>query len=186
MLKKLGLGSLAIVGVLAASVAIAGLWNNFPKVGSARYCITTVNGVCQQYVPAGPATLTGNETIPADTNLSNGAMPQTVLIPSSLIGGYSSVLSTGATQSVTMADNVTNVILSHSTTITSAYVVAPANPINGQRVKIAADHTVTTFTFFPNTGQTLSVATPTVITASTTVPQGYEFIYYNTIWYRMQ
>lgn len=185
MLKRISLGLFAVL-MVGAIAAVAGIWNNFPVVGGARYCITYVNNVCQQYVPAGPTTLTGNETIPMDTNLSQGRAPQTVIVSSSLLGGYTTALYSGATISQTMADNVTNVILSHSTTITSASIAAPPNPINGQRVKIGADHTVSTFAFTINSGQALAAATPTVITASTTGSQGYEWIFYNGTWYRMQ
>lgn len=187
MLKRISYAfiSLLAIGGLAFG---AGAFFGYPIVGNAAYCATTVNAVCTQTIPAGPVTLTGNELIPADTQLSGGISPQTVSIPSDLLGGYTTVLYTGVSITQTVADNITNVVLSHSTTITDATITAPANPIDGQRVKIGADHTVSTFAFVANTGQTLSVTTPTVLTASTTVPQGYEFIYVASTakWYRMQ
>ena len=45
------------------------------------------NAVCNNFVPAGPTGLTGNELIPADTNLPNGQQPQTVYIPTALLVG---------------------------------------------------------------------------------------------------
>lgn len=185
MIKRLAFGIAA--SFIIAGVAIAGMWSNFPIVGSASYSCGSVNGVSNCTVPAGPINITGNETIPADTNLTAGQNPQTVLIKSALIGGYNTSLQTGVAITYTVANTITNVVLSHTTTIDSAAITAPANPIDGQRVKIGADHTVTAFSFVANTGQTLSVTTPTVLTASTTVPAGYEFIYVASTakWYRL-
>src|SRR5262245_32904679 len=75
----------------AATAFAAGLFPNFPIVGGAAYCggySTGVAGqVCTVNVPAGPTALTGNELIPADTQLSQGQAPQTVLLtPRSLNG----------------------------------------------------------------------------------------------------
>lgn len=178
----------AIVALLAAGsiAAFAGMFNGFPIIGGSSYCMTTINGVCSQTIPAGPTYLTGNETIPVDTNLSQGQNPQTALVTTGYLGGFNSSKQSGATITYTVGNTIRNVILTHTTTITSAAITAPANPINGQVVKIGSSHTVTTFSFVANTGQTLAVTTPTVLTASTTVPQGYEFIYYDTVWYRMQ
>lgn len=186
MLKKI---SLALVAVITASVAMAGLWNNFPKVGSDRYCITYVNGVCSQYAPAGPATLTGNETIPADTNLSNGQQPQTVIVPINLINGNALAMYTGATISQTIPDNIYNIILSHSTTISTANLALPANPIDGQRIRVGTNQTVSTLSVHGGaSGYPLASGTPTVITASTTGSMGYEWVFSATAgkWYRLQ
>lgn len=82
-----GLAAVAISGVVAAA---AGLFPGFPIVGGQPYCVstlanpltgaatTTCNGPT---TPAGPSVVTGNELIPADTGLSQGQAPQTVLIP---------------------------------------------------------------------------------------------------------
>ena len=47
---------------------------------------------------------------------------------------------------------------------------------------------IASLTVTANTGSTLSVTTPTVLTASTTVPQGYQFMYVasTTKWYRIR
>lgn len=187
MLKKLGFGFAGLIATVAVSLG-AGLWQGFPIVGGASYCETTVNAVCTQTIPAGPSLLTGTEKVPADTQLSGGRSPQTVLIPTATLMNNGTSLQTGATITYTVAAGISNVVLSHSGTITSAAITAPAAPIDGQRVKIGSDQTVTTFSFVANTGQTLSVTTPTVITASTTVSYGYEFIYVASTakWYRLQ
>lgn len=192
MLKKLGLGSLALVATLVASVAIAGLWNNFPQVGSARYCITTVNGVCQQYVPAGPSIVTGDYTIPADTNLSGGQNPQTVKLSLMSLNAapltFEDITPGSASYTYTLANNSGGIVFESSVTISSVTINAPAAPIDGQQVLIGSNRTITTLAFVANTGQTLSVTTPTVLTASTTAPQGYKFVYRASTakWTRLQ
>ncbi len=72
--------------------------------------------------------------------------------------------------------------------ITQETVTAPPNPFDGMQVVVAAKRTITTFAFVANTGQSLGASTPTVLTASTTVPQGYKWIFKgsNKTWYRLQ
>lgn len=80
--------------VTASSIAwAAGSWSTLPIIGDPGHCggttSTTVGGtgtVCSTNIPAGPPAITGVELIPADTSLANGAPPQTVTIPSSLLG----------------------------------------------------------------------------------------------------
>lgn len=77
---------------------------------------------------------------------------------------------------------------SSSGNISQATVTTPANPFDGQRLKITSRVVITTFALVANTGQSLATSTPTVITPSTTAPQGYEWVYNqaNTTWYRLQ
>jgi hypothetical protein len=187
IMKRFGIAAI-LVAALSSAVMAAGAFFGYPIVGGAAYCSTTVNSVCTNTVAAGPTTLTGTENVPADTGLSGGRSPQTVVIPSALLMNNGTALVSGVATTYTVAAGITNVVLTHSTTIDSSTITAPAVAIDGQRVKIAADHTVTTFAFAANTGQTLAVTTPTVLTASTTVPQGYEFVYVASTakWYRMQ
>lgn len=92
------IGGAALALVAAASVAFgAGLFPGFPIVGSASYCGGSVTAgvpgtaaVCTVTVPAGPTALTGVELVPADTELLNGQAPQTVTIPSALLGALNS------------------------------------------------------------------------------------------------
>ncbi len=88
MIKRLGIGLAALVA--AAGIAFAGgAFNGFPIVGDPgnTTCLSFGNGgVCNQFSPAGPNALTGEELIPADTGNLNGQNPQTVLIPSGLLG----------------------------------------------------------------------------------------------------
>lgn len=84
---KLALGGFAAIAIggLALGQSGQGLWPTLPVVGGAAYCSSTTNGVCTNTVPAGPAALTGNEGIPANTNLSQGRSPQSVIIPPALL-----------------------------------------------------------------------------------------------------
>jgi hypothetical protein len=91
---------LVVAASLAAFVGAplawaAGLFPNLPIVGSASFCAANVlagvpgtSTVCASTTPAGPLVLTGKELIPADTGLASGQAPQTVLIPSQLLGNY--------------------------------------------------------------------------------------------------
>ncbi len=110
---KLSLRAAALAGacLIAAPLVAwaAGNWSTLPVVGDTSFCASTVSGVvlpsgqgpygvvpgstqgtgqgiCGQTVPAGPPALTGTELIPADTGLANGASPQTVVIPSGMLG----------------------------------------------------------------------------------------------------
>lgn len=88
MFRKLGLSLLAVT--FTAGLALAGgAYSNFPIVGvpADTDCQSFGNnGVCNQYRPAGPTAITGNEIVPADTQLPGGQNPQTVDIPIYLIG----------------------------------------------------------------------------------------------------
>lgn len=89
-MKKLLIAAAGLA--VSASVALAGgAFNGYPIVGDPGndVCLSFGNnGVCNQFSPAGPSATTGAENIPADTNLPSGQNPQTVLIPSSLLGGF--------------------------------------------------------------------------------------------------
>lgn len=84
-----GLAAVAITGLAAHA---AGLWFGLPIVGGSSYCagsstagVPGTAAVCNVTAPAGPATVTGNELIPADTQLSGGQAPQTVYIPAGVL-----------------------------------------------------------------------------------------------------
>lgn len=194
MLKKLGLGSLALVATLVASVAVAGLWNNFPKVGGARYCITTVNGVCQQYVPAGPTTLTGNETVPLDTNLGSGANPQTVIANIGKLGAGKTTYNTPVTtDSITIDAQTRQLIVTPAGTIAAMTLVFPTATLlaeaDGQRFGFCTTQIITTLTVTAGSGTTVSNApSAMLVPVATGGASCVEWIYSlsNTTWYRVQ
>lgn len=87
---------------------------------------------------------------------------------------------TGTT--VTINDNAAALILKHTATIATLTIVLPANPVNGQIVRIGTRSTVTTLTLNANTGQT-RYGNPTTITATTPVAFIYETA--TLSWYRV-
>ena len=114
-LRALRGGLLTLACLLVAPVGLwaAGNWSTLPIVGSPSVCVSNVSGtggptapylivpgstqgttqgICGQVMPAGPIALTGSELIPADTGLALGAPPQTVVIPSGLLGSASNRL----------------------------------------------------------------------------------------------
>lgn len=191
--NKLLLGAFAAIAFAGAVYSQGqGLFANLPVVGGASYCATTVNGVCQQTIPAGPTAVTGDENIPANTNLSQGRNPQTVaMTPRAMQFGptaFEAITAGSAFYTYTVGNNTRRVIFTSSVTISDERVTAPASPMDGQMVGVCSTNTITAFQFIANTGQSLAASTPTVITASTTVPQCYEWIYRlsNTTWYRVQ
>lgn len=150
---------------------------------------------CNDQVPAGPAGLTGNEFIPADTALPSGQQPQTVLIPTSLLmsGGSSLVVTTNA--SLTIPNGVSSLI-SNQGAATIALITMPAAPWNGQYIEIAnAGSGVLTLTSIAaNTGQTIvqgaapaSLAIQTNNAAAASLSSVvYRYQTSNTTWYRVQ
>lgn len=85
MLKKFLLTSAFLSAGIAAAIG-AGNYSQYPIIGvpDQTDCQSFGNGgVCNQYRPAGPNFITGNEIVPADTGLNN---PATVDVPVSLLG----------------------------------------------------------------------------------------------------
>lgn len=195
MLKRIGLALFAMLAAMAIP-AIAQLWPNIPIVGGAAYCASTVNATCVSTVAAGPTVVTGSETIPADTNLSQGRSPQVVKLSLQTLGlgaySYQLVVTGAASYTYTVPNTVRDVIFDiASGPISDERVTAPASPVDGQKVCVSSRVTITAFQFIANTtvtAQTLAATTPTVLTASTTAPQGYCWLYRITDlkWYRLQ
>lgn len=206
--RKLALACAALIA--AASIAYAGgAFQGWPLIGGSgtTNCLSTGNnGVCNQFQPAGPSVLTGNETIPADTNIPGGgsnANPATVVIPSNLFGnGYGNTTifsTTGTTAAVVVADGVSNFVYTGAGAATFTSFKLAANPINNQlNCLVDAGTGVLTLTAvaasansFGNT-PTIVGTTPTslpVMTATGTVVGTSCWLYQagasnNGIWYR--
>lgn len=79
MFKKSGLVAVALAASIV-SVSAAGFWWGLPILGNSGYCGSYNNGQCVSQIGPGEAALTGNELIPADTQLPNGIQPQTEYI----------------------------------------------------------------------------------------------------------
>src|SRR5688572_12065088 len=132
---KIKLAAFALVAFGGLALAQGqGAFPNYPIVGGSAYCIRTVNNVCQQSVVAGPTAVTGNESIPANTNLSSGQSPQNVLMSMRALNVAPIDLRvlTDATSAdtVTLGNNSGGVLYSYTTTIPSAAVTAPASPMD--------------------------------------------------------
>lgn len=190
MLKRLLLAGFAIA-LTASAVAIAQQWPNIPIVGGASYCASTVNAVCVSTIPAGPA-LTGDETIPADTNVV-GSGPATVKIDVNTLGAgpyqYNAPL-TGA--SLTLTAKQRRLILEPAGTIAALTVTFPAATAlqDNQLMGICSTQTVTALTLTAGAGTTIT-SNPTILTLSTTTAYCYEFVYRQLTsstgtWYRTQ
>lgn len=194
MLKRIGLGLFALVATAGIMAAVAGLWNNFPKLGGAAYCITTVNGVCQQTVPAGPSAITGNETVALDTNLSNGQMPQTVIANIGKLGAGKTTYNVPATgASITVDAQTRQLVVIPAGTIAELTVVLPAattmTEADGQRFGFCTTQIVTTMTVTAGAGTTVTnPPTAMLVPVATGAASCVEWIYRlsNTTWYRVQ
>lgn len=183
-----------IVALLAAGsiAAIAGMFTGFPIVGGAAYCLTTINAVCSQTVPAGPTVITGNELIPADTQLTQGQNPQTVaLTPRSIGAGpyvYNAPL-TGA--SITLTYLTRRLILEPAGTIAALTVVFPAASTlsDNQLLGLCTTQIVSTLTLTAGSGTTImNGPTALLVPVATGAASCVEWVYNSTQtkWYRTQ
>lgn len=194
MKLKIFLGAFAAIAIGGITLAQQGYFGpNLPIVGGAAYSCGSVNGVSNCTVPAGPTALTGNETIPVNTNLSQGRSPQQVLVkPANLNANpISFVTVTTPTAGISAANTDGGVVYVSAATITSANVTLPSSAINGQTYRISSNRTITTLNVSAASGDSIGTNTnPTVLTASTTVSNGYNFICSKSgtvcTWYRVQ
>jgi hypothetical protein len=200
-MKKLSKLALAAALSLLPSLAFAQAFSQYPTVGvpDQTQCLSFGNnGVCNQYRPAGPTAVTGDETLPADTNLTGGQNPQTVRMPIvSLGGGLLDIEAplTGATLTVT--PETRQLIVNPAGTIATLTVNLPAAsstfPYNGQRVGICGTQVVTALTLGGGTGNTFNPTQPTamLVPVVTGAASCFEFIYSKTsatagVWFRTQ
>lgn len=180
MIKKILAAGAVGVG-LFGGIAAAQMWGNFPIAGGASYSCGSVNGVSNCTVPAGPALTTG-AFIPADTHLSQGRAPQTVLVPIATLGGgiQSSAPLTGT--SITVAPNVSKVLLTPAGTIAALTLVLPAASAlyDGQELYINSTQIITALTITAGSGTTFSTATTAIATAN--VPVRYTYSAASAVW----
>ena len=182
---KVGLAAAGLIGFSTLYAYAAGLFPDLPVVGSASYCagssssatgsiIGAVTG-CPNTVPAGPSIVTGSEQIPADTRLSSGQTPQTVLIPMASLNALPIVVSaanpSGAASNLLSATNLQGGIILTTRTgsglgnISSLNVSLPPTPIDGQQFSISSNSFITTLLVSATTPASQSVAnSPTSLT----------------------
>lgn len=198
---KLAVVATAMAALFALPVAsIAGYWNNsLPIVDGASYCAGSSQPggpgtatVCNTIVPAGPSALTGSELIPADTGLSSGQQPQSVLIDVGTLGAgptqYSTPL-TGAT--TTIAAGTRHVIINPAGTIAAHTLTFPAASAltEGQKLGFCTTQVVTALTTNAGSGTTLSNApTAMQVPVATGAASCVEWIYVKSVttWFRTQ
>jgi len=191
---KIALAAFAVIAVGSFAVAQQGFFGpNLPIVGGASYCGSTTNNVCTLTVPAGPVALTGNESIPANTNLSQGRNPQQVLVTPAALGANPLTFVTVTTPpSGISASNLSGgVVYTSAATITSANITLPSSAIHGQQYRIASNRTITTLSVSAAAGDSIDTnSSPTALTASTTSPSNYNFVCDKTslvcVWKRLQ
>jgi hypothetical protein len=193
--RSFGLGVAALVAATITAYA-GGYFQNWPVVGasSTAYCaLYQGNGTtCAEYVPAGPSIVTGNELVPADTQLANGNQPQTVRLPMAALGAgpyqYTAPL-TGA--SVTVASTTRHLVIDPAGTIAALTLVFPAAStlIDGQLVSICSTQVVTALTLTAGSGTTiLNGPTAMAVPPATGAGTCYGWVYRkaNTSFYRVQ
>jgi len=194
-LSRLGIGFAALIAATAIAGA-AGMFNNLPVVGasSTAYCALYAGDgtTCVGYVPAGPTVITGNELIPADTQIANGASPQTVRIkPASLgVGPYQYTAPLTGT-SVTVAATSRRLIINPAGSITALTVVFPAASVlvDNQTFGLCSTQVVTGLTLTAGAGSTiLNGPTALAVPPATGAGTCYEWVYRlaNTSWFRVQ
>lgn len=130
MLRKIAIGLFATVAVTGIAAFAQTFAPDMPVIGGPSYCVSTVNGVCQQTVPAGPA-VTGNETVPADTNASGGTTQAGKIPIPTLYNKYNGLVGGDFGQNLWQRGTSFS-SLSLNTAIYTAdgwYVYAPATPL---------------------------------------------------------
>lgn len=195
MLKKLSVSAIALVAIVGAAFAQSGAFSQFPTVGvpADTECLSYGNNnVCNQYRPAGPTAITGNETVPADTNLSGGQNPQTVRIDITSLGAgpyQYAAPSTGASLTLTAAQR--RLIIEPSTTLANLAVIFPASTDlkDNQLMGVCTTQIVTALTVTAGSGTTvLNKPTALLVPVTTGGASCVEWVYRvsNTSWYRVQ
>jgi hypothetical protein len=193
---KIALASFALIAF--AGIASGQYWPSLPIVGGSSYCSSYGNNnTCTNTVPAGPA-LTGNETIPADTNLANGSQPQSVKIGLPALGAGKLVINTPVTTDVINVDAQTSqLIVTPAGTIAALTVNLPAassGMYNGQRVGLCGTQIVTALTMGAGTGNSFGTTVTSqamLVPVVTGAASCMEWIYSKTsdtagVWYRVQ
>jgi len=198
-MKRKILMALGCLALIATPVLAAGLWPNLPIVGGAAYCqsfvvnpltgavTTTCNGPT---TAAGPLSLTGNELIPADTRLSQGRTPQSVLITMAALNAlpmsYTTLSKTAASNALSPTALDGGVVIISTAALSATTVQLPPNPVDGQQFRLSSTQNIATLTV--NSADASISNAPTALTTSTTLPYGYSFRYRNAddTWYRLQ
>lgn len=85
--------------------------------------------------------------------------------------------------SITIANNISTLILNPAGTLSSGTVTMPATPIDGQIIRIASSQIITALTISPNSGQTMADAFSTTLGAGS--GKGYIYHLAGTVWFTL-
>ncbi len=192
-LTRFGLGLVALVAATAIAHA-EGMFSKLPIVSGSQFCALYAGDgtTCAGYVPAGPTTVTGNELIPADTKLSNGASPQTVnLKPASMGFGPTQYSTPVTTNSITILSATRQGVVEPAGTIAALTLVTPAASamVDGQRIGFCTTQIISTLTVTAGTGVTVKNApTAMLVPVATGAASCVEWMYVasQTALYRVQ
>lgn len=197
-MTKLKMALASFVLVAFASFAIgqgAGFFPNWPLVGGSSYCAVLTNNSCTQTIPAGPTIVTGSETIPANTSLTDRS-PANVLVSMASLNALPVTYvnytggTTGTSAAILSGSNISGgAYFISGGTITLANVSLPLSPIDGQQFLIGSNVTLTALKVSVTPTSTATISNnPTALTISTTGTYGYAFRYRstNTTWYRIR
>jgi len=196
MKKLLSAYAAAIVLLTGAAAYAGGAFQGYPLVGGngTSNCLSAGNnGVCNQYQPAGPATITGNETFPADTNVQGAgtnANPATVAVPLSLFGnsyGANSVsTTTGTTAAVAIPNGIRNYIYAGAGAATYTATTLPTAPTANQTVCIvnSSASTLTLTSVVAATGYTINGTFANPASLTTGLTACWAIVGSGTVWYR--
>jgi hypothetical protein len=203
MLKKIGLSLAALVAAVGIAFA-GGAFQGFPLVGGdGTQCLSNANPssaqTCNQFWPAGPGIVTGNETFPADTNSQGAgsqANPSTVDIPIAAMGAGPYVYEAPLTGvSITIANTTRRLIIEPAGTIATHTVVLPVPGagftalVDNQLFGLCSTQIITALTMTAGAGTTLlNGLTATTVPTTVGVASCAEWVYRksNTTWYRVQ
>jgi hypothetical protein len=155
--------ALSMFAALVSSTAYAGNYSAYPSAAGA---------------------LTGIESMPADTNLPNGANPQTEIISVQSLRASAYAQSTPSTAfSITPGLGVQVVQITPAGTLATGTITTPAAPVDGQTLRIFSTQIVTAFTLTANTGQTINGTAVTALAANVAVTYMYSAA--TAAWFRI-
>ena len=196
MLKKLGLGIVALFSTVLIANAISGNQLGLPVIGGVSYCSSYGNNsVCRNTVAAGPA-ITGSETIVANTNATGGVQTGLIALPS--IGAGALTVTTPVTGDTITATALTRqLIVTPAGTIAALGVTLPDagdSLYNGQRFGLCGTQIVTALTMSAGTGNTFGTTVTSqamLVPVVTGAASCMEWTYSKTsstagVWYRVQ
>jgi len=180
--------------MLAGGAAFAGgSFQTLPLVGGGSYCASTsttsAGQTCTQTVPAGPATFTGNEVVPADLaapGTNNGVPVNTALVDIQQLG-QGAILDLTTVASTTIPAG-TSWLFVHGTDASAYTITLPAAPVEGQiEHVVCAAATVGAMTVAANAGQSLlPAASPAAAACVAGNSYAWRYQASNTTWYRIQ